>query len=121
MTESYLSKLMNFATQAENQLNEQEKTQKNSETRNCLPSFLLKDEEDNQKNVNIIENDDDDDSNSDSMYQRPKRKLGAPKRPQNRSANFFNPEDIKKMNTFSYTNQPNMSPQLHSQSLQAWL
>ena len=115
MTESYLSKLMNFATQAENQLNEQEKTQKNSETRNCLPSFLLKDEEDNQKNVNIIENDDDDGSNSDSMYQRPKRKLGAPKRPQNRSANFFNPEDIKKMNTFSYTNQPNMSPQLHSQ------
>ena len=98
MTESYLSKLMNFVTQAENQLNAQEMSQKNNETSNCLPSFLLKDEDDNKKS-NLIENDDDDDSNSDSMYQRPKRKLGAPKRPQNRSANFFNPEDIKKMNT----------------------
>ena len=68
MTESYLSKLMNFATQAENQLNEQEKTQKNSETRNCLPSFLLKDEEDNQKNVNIIENDDDDGDETDKKW-----------------------------------------------------
>ena len=43
MTESYLSKLMNFANQAENSFSAQEKGHESSK---CLPSFLLKDDED---------------------------------------------------------------------------
>lgn len=97
MTESYLSKLMNFANQAENSFNAQEKGQ---DTSKCLPSFLLKDDYED-KNSSQVDNDDEDD------YQQLKT-LNAPKRPQHRSDKFFNAEEIKKMNTFSYQNANSM-------------
>lgn len=97
MTESYLSKLMNFANQAENSFNAQEKGQESSK---CLPSFLLKDDYED-KNSSQVDNDDEDD------YQQSKT-LNAPKRPQHRSDKFFNAEEIKKMNTFSYQNANSM-------------
>ena len=92
MTESYLSKLMNFANQAENSFSAQEKGHESSK---CLPSFLLKDDED--KNSSQLDDDDEDD------YHQSKT-LNAPKRPQHRSEKFFNADEIKKMNTFTYTN-----------------
>ena len=97
MTESYLSKLMNFANQAENSFNAQEKGQESSK---CLPSFLLKDDYED-KNSSQVDNDDEDD------YQQSKT-LNAPKRPQHRSDKFFNAEEIKKMNTFTYQNANSM-------------
>ena len=97
MTESYLSKLMNFANQAENSFNAQEKGQESSK---CLPSFLLKDDYED-KNSSQVDNDDEDD------YQQSKT-LNAPKRPQHRSDKFFNAEEMKKMNTFTYQNANSM-------------